>query len=53
MTDDDNSEKNLPEPSVPRRGSWDAFFNLLSTCDIPEDFMANREDSPPQERKLF
>jgi antitoxin VapB len=34
-------------------GSWEDYFKLLKTLDIPSDFMSNRQDLPPQERKLF
>jgi antitoxin VapB len=33
-------------------GTWDDFFDLLKTADIPKDFMVEREDSLPQERDL-
>ena len=33
--------------------SWQDFFELTDTLDIPEDFMSNRRDTPPQKRKLF
>jgi antitoxin VapB len=36
-----------------RPDSWDEFFDLTATLDIPEDFLSNRRDSPPQKRKLF
>ena len=36
-----------------RPDSWQDFFALTSTIDIPEDFLAHRRDSPPQKRKLF
>ena len=34
-------------------GSWDDFFELLETIDIPEDFMAERANETPQDRDLF
>ena len=34
-----------------RPESWDAFFALAK--DVPEEFMADRGDGPPQKRKLF
>lgn len=34
-------------------GTWDDFFDLLKTVEIPKDFMAEREDSLTQERDLF
>ena len=36
-----------------RPDSWQEFFDLTRTLDIPEDFLSNRRDSPPQKRKLF
>ena len=34
-------------------GTWDDFFDLLKTVEIPKDFMVEREDSLPQERDIF
>jgi antitoxin VapB len=36
-----------------RPDSWQEFFDLADTLDIPEDFLSNRPDAPPQKRKLF
>jgi antitoxin VapB len=36
-----------------RPESWQDFFALTSTLDIPEDFLSDRKDSAPQKRKLF
>jgi antitoxin VapB len=36
-----------------RPDSWQDFFDLTDTLDIPEDFLSNRRDTPPQKRKLF
>ena len=36
-----------------RPESWEDFFELASQTDVPEKFMADREDRPPQKRKLF
>jgi len=36
-----------------RPNSWQSFFDLVDSLDIPEDFLANRNDPPPQKRKLF
>ena len=33
--------------------SWDDFFTLLKTVEIPKDFMAEREDFLTQERDIF
>jgi len=32
--------------------SWEGFFELMKTVDVPADFLAERTD-PPQKRKLF
>jgi antitoxin VapB len=36
-----------------RPESWNDFFDLTSTLDVPEDFMADRKDAGAQKRKLF
>ncbi len=36
-----------------RPESWDEFFHLIDSLGLPEDFMAKREDTPPQKRKIF
>ncbi len=36
-----------------RPESWDSFFKLRDEANIPEDFMADRGDEPPQKRELF
>ena len=36
-----------------RPDSWQDFFDLTATLDIPTAFMADRKDAPPQKRKLF
>lgn len=36
-----------------RPDSWQDFFDLTRMLDIPEDFLSNRQDTPPQKRKLF
>ena len=36
-----------------RPDSWKDFFHLADSLDIPEDFLANRKDRPPQKRELF
>jgi antitoxin VapB len=33
--------------------SWDDFFTLADSMEVPEDFMRDREHQPPQKRKLF
>ncbi len=34
-------------------GTWDGFFKLLETVDVPEDFMAERDSEIPPERDLL
>ncbi len=34
-------------------GTWDDFFTLMETIDVPLDFMAERDNEIPQERDLF
>jgi antitoxin VapB len=34
-------------------GSWADFFELMETIEVPDDFMAERDNKPPQERDLF
>jgi antitoxin VapB len=36
-----------------RPESWQDFFDLMKTIEVPEDFLADRQDSPPQKRNLF
>jgi antitoxin VapB len=36
-----------------RPESWQDFFELMKTIDVPEDFLADRQDAPPQKRKLL
>jgi len=36
-----------------RPESWEAFFELVKTVDVPADFLADRKDTPPQKRDLF
>jgi antitoxin VapB len=36
-----------------RPESWEEYFDLTAKLDIPDDFMSNRRDVPPQKRKLF
>ena len=33
--------------------SWQDFFELMKTVDVPEDFLADRIDQAPQTRDLF
>ncbi len=34
-------------------GSWDDFFKLMETIEIPEDFMADCDTELPPNRDLF
>jgi len=36
-----------------RPESWKDFFAFLKTVDVPEDFLSDRNDAPPQKRELF
>jgi antitoxin VapB len=36
-----------------RPESWEDFFALLKTADVPKDFLSDRKDAPPQNRDLF
>ena len=36
-----------------RPDSWGEFFELLKTLEIPDDFLADRDDRPPQKRRIF
>jgi antitoxin VapB len=36
-----------------RPESWKDFFAFLKTVDVPEDFLSDRKDGPPQKRDLF
>ncbi len=36
-----------------RPESWQDFFALMKTLDIPDDFLADRQDAPPPKRDLF
>ena len=33
--------------------SWQSYFELVKTLNIPQDFMQDRDDSLPQARDLF
>jgi len=36
-----------------RPESWDSFFKLRQEANIPDEFMADRQDEVPQKRELF
>jgi prevent-host-death family protein len=42
-----------PLPAEGSPASWQGFFELMKNIDVPEDFLADRQDAPPQKRKLF
>ena len=33
-----------------RPGDWSEFFELIKRLDVPDDFMTDRRDAPPQVR---
>lgn len=33
--------------------SWQDFFKLRDRADVPDEFMSERGDGPPQKRELF
>ena len=36
-----------------RPEAWDSFFRLRQEANIPDEFMAERDDQTPQKRELF
>lgn len=36
-----------------RPKNWDSFYKLREEIDVPDEFMADRGDGPPQTRTLF
>jgi antitoxin VapB len=36
-----------------RPDSWADFFDMMTTIEVPKDFLAYRKDTPPQKRRLF
>ena len=36
-----------------RPESWQDFFELMKTVDVPDDFLTDRDDTPPQKRRLL
>ncbi len=34
-------------------GTWDDFFKLMETIEVPKDFMDDRDNEIPPERDLF
>ena len=37
----------------PRPDSWDDFFELTKTVEFPKEFLTERDNRPPQKRRLF
>jgi antitoxin VapB len=33
--------------------SWEDLFLLMNALEVPKDFLADRDDSPPQKRELL
>jgi len=36
-----------------RPESWEDLFILMNALEVPKDFLADRDDPPPQKRALF
>jgi len=36
-----------------RPESWKELFALMDSIEVPDNFLANRKDAPPQKRDLF
>ncbi len=36
-----------------RPDSWEGFFKLTASGGVPEDFLSDRQDAPPQKRELL
>lgn len=36
-----------------RPESWQDFFDLLDGLALPDNFLAHRDNAPPQKRRLF
>jgi len=34
----------------PARKTWESFIELVEQSEVPDDFMADRDNEPPQER---
>jgi antitoxin VapB len=37
----------------PRPESWQEFFDLADKARVPNEFLSDRDNAPPQKRKLF
>lgn len=36
-----------------RPGSWEDFFQLADAAGVPDNYMTDREDAPPQKRDVL
>jgi antitoxin VapB len=36
-----------------RPESWDSFFEFRGKANVPDEFMADRQDEAPEKRELF
>ena len=36
-----------------RPESWEDFFEFMKAVSVPDDFLGERDNQPPQKRKLF
>ncbi len=36
-----------------RPESWEDFFDMMKSVEVPQNFLSDRKDSPPQKRKMF
>jgi antitoxin VapB len=36
-----------------RPDTWEDFFEMMKTIDVPSDFLTDRGDARPQKRKIF
>jgi antitoxin VapB len=36
-----------------RPESWEDYLELMKTVEVPDDFLAERKDMPPQKRNLL
>lgn len=34
-------------------GNWQGFFEQVKTSEVPEDFMTDRDNTPPVDKDLF
>ena len=50
----DESTGDIVLSSHPGAKTWDDFFDLLRSVDVPDDFLARRPmNQPPREKNLF